>query len=158
MTEWTVREATPADLPGVAVYWKKLQEYHLGLGLIYSLPDDAADKWVDSFKRTLGRFSFLWVAGPEGAPVAFLLCRVKQSPAYFGGMQVGQLSDMYVDDSLRGTGVGRMLGDEAMKKFAELGVHSIEGEVQLGNEVSLNFWAKYGFTVDTSIIRKVMKP
>ncbi|MEX2160779.1 MAG: GNAT family N-acetyltransferase [Anaerolineales bacterium] len=153
MADLQVREATPADLPAVGTAWSHLQEFHQGLGLAF--PVDS-EKWLASFQRTLGRFSFLWVVGEAGKPVAFLLARVKQSPAFLGGMQVGEISDLYVDESLRGSGAGTQLVEAAMRKLQELGVHSVEVQIQAGNEAGLDFWIKQGFKPDLTLVRKVL--
>ncbi|MEX1071403.1 MAG: hypothetical protein WEC37_02155, partial [Anaerolineales bacterium] len=80
MSKASVRAATEADLPAIAKLWKQLDEYHRGLGLAFPEVANAAEKWQSSFQRTLGRFSFLWLAEDGGIPKAFLLARVKQTP------------------------------------------------------------------------------
>lgn len=157
MAELQVRAATAGDLAAVGAAWSKLQEFHHSLGLAFPSPADAAQKWLDSFQRTLGRFSFLWVMGPRGQVSAFLLARVKQSPAFLGGVQVGEISDLYVDESLRGSGAGTQLVEAAMRKFNELGPHSVEVQVQAGNDAGLEFWVKQGFYQDLTLVRKVLK-
>lgn len=157
MAELQVRAATPADLATVGAAWLKLQEYHRSLGLAFDLPADAAEKWLDSFQRTLGRFSFLWVVGEAGKVGAFLLARVKQSPAYLGGVQVGEISELYVDESLRGSGAGMELAETALKKFSELNLHSVEVQIQAGNHGGLAFWLKQGFKQDLTLVRKKLK-
>jgi GNAT superfamily N-acetyltransferase len=118
--------------------------------------DGAADKWADSFRRTLGRFSFLWVAEHGKGPQAFLLARVKQSPAFLGAAQVGEISDLFVSEDLRGSGVGGQLVAAAMAKFRELNVHSVEVQVQEGNQAGLDFWLKQDFKTDLTLVRKVL--
>lgn len=151
-----IRAAAEADLPAVAALWQRLDEYHRGLGLAFPHTEGAAEKWTDSFRRTLGRFSFLWVAEQDAKLQAFLLARVKQSPAFLGGVQVGEISDLFVDESLRGSGIASQLVDEAMKKFQELGVHSVEVQVQAGNQAGLDFWLKQDFKTDLTLVRKVL--
>ncbi len=118
--------------------------------------DGAAEKWTDSFLRTLGRFSFLWVAEQDDMLQAFLLARVKQSPAFLGAVQVGEISDLFVGEVLRGSGVASQLVDEATKKFRELGVHSVEVQIQTGNQAGLDFWIKQDFKLDLTLVRKVL--
>ena len=152
-----IRPATEADLPSLADLWQALDEFHRSLGLAFPESPDSKAKWVASFQRTLGRFSFVWLAeGPEG-PAAFLLARLKQSPAFLGGVQVGEISDLYVDDALRGEGVGAQLVAAAMQEFEELGVHSVEVQVLGGNDAGLDFWAKQGFALDLTLVRKMIK-
>ncbi|MEX1247018.1 MAG: GNAT family N-acetyltransferase [Anaerolineales bacterium] len=155
MTDSQVREARAEGLPAVGAAWLRLQNFHQGLGLAFPIETGAAEAWLASFQRTIGRFSFLWVIGEVGKPTAFLLARVKQSPAFLGGMQVGEIRDLYVDASLRGSGAGTQLVDMAMHKFQERGVHSVEVQIQAGNEAGLAFWIKQGFKQDLTLVRKV---
>lgn len=157
MTEIQVREAAPSDLESIAGLWKKLDRFHRSLDLAFPERADAEEQWLNSFQRTLGRFSFVWLAEHDGEPRAFLLARVKQSPAFLGGVQVGEISDLYVDDSLRGSGAGSRLVEQAMKKFADLGVHSVEVQILAGNDSGLDFWVKQGFKSDLTLVRKLLK-
>lgn len=156
MADLQPREATVEDLPAVAALWDKLQDFHRSLGLAFAETEDASEKWLGSFQRILGRFSFLWVAGEKDGVQAFLLGRVKQSPPFLSGVQVGEISDLYVDESLRGSGVGAQLVELAMKKFKDLNVHSVEVQIQAGNDAGLAFWHKQNFKTDLTLVRKVL--
>lgn len=151
-----IRAGTENDLPAAAALWQRLDEYHRSLGLAFPHVDGSADLWADSFRRTLGRFSFLWLAEADGKPQGFLMARVKQSPAYLGSVHVGEISDLYVSDELRGSGVASQLVAAAMAKFRELGVHSVEVQVQAGNDGGLDFWLKQDFKTDLTLVRKVL--
>jgi GNAT superfamily N-acetyltransferase len=151
-----LRAAGEEDLPAIADLWSRLDAFHHELGMAFPRPTDAAEKWLASFQRTLGRFSFLWLAEQDGAPEAFLLARVKQSPAYLGAVQVGEISDLYVSEGLRGSGVGAKLVKLALAKFKDLGVHSVEVQIQAGNQAGLDFWAKQGFGGDLTQVRMLL--
>ncbi len=157
MANTRVRQATAEDLPAVAAAWNRLQEFHHSLGLTFQLPSDASDKWLNSFRRTLGRFSFLWVAEESGDVLAFLLARLKQSPGFLGGVQVGEVSDLFVDDALRGSGIGTQLVSAAMQQFKDLQVHSVEVAIQAGNDAGFDFWSKQDFVKDLTLVRKILE-
>lgn len=156
MSAAVIRSGNESDLAAAAELWQRLDEYHRSLGLAFAHVDGAAEKWADSFRRTLGRFSFLWIAEQDGAAHGFLMARIKQSPAYLGSAQVGEISDLYVGDELRGAGVASQLVAAAMAKFAELDVHSVEVQVQAGNDGGLEFWHKQDFKTDLTLVRKVL--
>lgn len=152
----SIRLAGVEDLPAAAALWQQLDAYHRTLGLAFPIVEDAPQKWADSFQRTLGRFSFLWLAEQGGQPVGFLMARLKQSPAYLGAKQIGEISDLYVDPAARGGGVAAELVQAGMQKFAELNVHSVEVQIQAGNDRGLDFWHKHGFATDLTLVRKVL--
>lgn len=151
-----IRSAALEDLPAAAALWQRLDEYHRSLGLAFPEVENASALWVDSFRRTLGRFSFIWLAEDGGQAVAFLSARVKQTPAYLSSVQVGEISDLYVDERARKGGLAAQLVQTAMDKFADLGVHSVEVQVLAGNQAGLDFWVKQGFAHDLTLVRKVL--
>ena len=157
LSDVTLRAANEADLPALASLWGELDHFHRELGLAFPEVENIEEKWIASFARTLDRFSFIWLAETSGQISAFLLARVKQSPAFLGGVQVGEISDLYVGESLRGTGVGAKLVTLATQKFEDLQVHSVEVQILAGNEQGLDFWHKQGFGPDLVQVRKVLK-
>lgn len=155
--EITVRPAGEDDLSHLADLWSRLQQYHRELGLAFPGSSDAPQKWLDSFRRTLGRFSFAWIAEAEGSPKGFLLARVKQSPGFLGAVQVGEISDLYITDDARAAGIGSRLVEEAMQKFESLGMYSVEVQILSGNDEGIAFWLKRGFKPDLMLVRKMLK-
>jgi GNAT superfamily N-acetyltransferase len=133
--------------------WKRLDDFHHALGQAFPQPEQAEAAWIDSFERTLGRFSFAWVAEQDGEVRAFLLARLKRSSAFLSGVLVGEISDLYVDDSLRAQGVGAQLVELAVKHLHTQGVHSIEVQVLNGNDDGLVFWEKLGFIPELTQLR-----
>ena len=157
MKHFQIRVAEEGDMVAVRNLWGQLDRFHHELGMAFPKTEDADKKWQSSFERTLGRFSFLWLAESNSEINAFLLARIKQSPAYLGGFQVGEISDLFVAEDFRGQQIAAGLVAEAMQKFDELGVHSVEVQIQAGNDPGADFWKKQGFDLDLSLVRKVLK-
>jgi ribosomal protein S18 acetylase RimI-like enzyme len=153
------REATEADFPAVAALYTKLD------GLLrqhtYSFPEveNVGELWLDMFRRTLGRFSVLYVAeyrgsetggsetgggdtsdgdtgseDAEGEIVGFIVARIKRVPEYLGGVMVGELKDMWVEHKVRRLGIGEKLLRLAIEWCRIQNVHSCEAQILLGNE------------------------
>ncbi|NOH11590.1 MAG: GNAT family N-acetyltransferase [Chloroflexi bacterium] len=157
MSELNFREASAEDLPAVAKLWGKLDAFHRQLGLAFPETEEAEQAWINSIERTLGRFSFVWLAEQDETPQAFLMGRYKRLPETLGGVFVGEISDLYVDESLRGKQVGARLVELAVKKFKELDVHSVEVQILAGNEGALEFWHKHGFEDELTQVRMVLE-
>ena len=157
MIEIQIRVAEEDDLAAVRNLWGQLDRFHHDLGMAFPEIQEADKKWQSSFERTLGRFSFLWLAESNSEIGAFLLARIKQSPAYLGSLQVGEISDLFVAKHFRGQQVAARLVGEAMQKFGELDLHSVEVQIQAGNDRGADFWEKQGFDLDLSQVRKVLK-
>ena len=153
VTDISIRMTEPDDLPAVSNLWGKYMDYHHGLGLAFEGPPDASSAWLNSFERTLGRFSFLWVAVGDGNILGFLLARLKRTPSYLGGVMVGEISDLYVDQTFRHLGLGMLLVRTATNYLKSQGVPSIEVQVLMNNEGALTFWRKFGFRDELILLR-----
>jgi len=140
-----VRPGAQEDLPLVKELWKKLFGLHAHWGYAFAVTDEAADEWVRSFAKTLGRFSFLWVAGEEPL-TAFLLMRLVFTPPHTGRQTVGQISELFVDESVRGQSLGGQLVQVALAKARELELHSIEVQTMVDNESGQRFWQSQGLS------------
>ncbi|MCC7129109.1 MAG: hypothetical protein B6D39_03360 [Anaerolineae bacterium UTCFX2] len=128
------REAVEADFPAVAALYEKLDD--LLRRHTYSFPkvENVGQLWLDMFRRTLGRFSVLYVAELEGEIVGFIVARVKRVPEYLGGVMVGELKDMWVEPEVRRLGIGEALLRQAIEWCRRQEVYSCEAQILLGNE------------------------
>jgi len=132
------REAVEADFPAVAALYAKLDQ--LLRQYTYSFPavDNVGDLWLDMFRRTLGRFSVLYVSEIDGEVVGFIVARVKRVPEYLGGVMVGELKDMWVEHKVRRFGIGEKLLRMAIEWCREQNVYSCEAQILVGNQPIIN--------------------
>ena len=145
MSEITYRVATEDDFPIVKKYYSKLDGLFRQLGLLLPEPDDVGQAWLDSFQRTLDRFSKLWVAELDGEVVAFLLARVKRTPPFMGGVLVGELADEWVEPQARRIGIADKLCRYGFAWLREMEVHSVEIRILKGNDASWAMLKPMGF-------------
>ncbi len=151
--EITYRTAAEADFPLLAEMYARLNAYFYGMGYRLPHPENVGQVWLDSFRRTLGRFSQVFVAEMEGEVVGFMLCRVKRVPAYMGGVLVGELSDMWIVERARRRGIGDKLSRLALDWLREQGVHSVEIQVLRDNQASWKLYERMGFQLEFRVGR-----
>ncbi len=137
MNEITYRTATEADFPVIMGMYELLNAYFYQMGYRLPHPENVGQVWLDSFRKTLGRFSNVFIAemplyaDAEETPEAhqqtrsessgslhtfsvcriagFMLCRLKRTPATMSGVIVGELSDMWIIPEARRMGLGDKL-------------------------------------------------
>jgi len=148
MSAISYREASTADFPTLIAWYTQLNTYFYKMGYRLPQPDDVGQIWLDSFKRTLGRFSNVYIAEADGKPVGFMLCRLKRVPAYMGGVLVGELSDMWIEASARRMGIGDKLSHLALSWLRDKGAHSVEIQVLKDNEASWKLYDRMGFKLE----------
>jgi ribosomal protein S18 acetylase RimI-like enzyme len=153
LNDITYRPATEADFPQLAAMYAKLNAYFYEVGYLLPRPENVGEAWLESYRRTLGRFSNVFVAEREGRLLGFILCRLKRLPAHMGGVMVGEVSDVWVEDEARRSGVGRALVQAGLVWMMEQGVHSVEVQVLSENEASLKFFESLGFKLELRAMR-----
>lgn len=136
------------DFPVIKGMYEKLNTYFYKMGYRLPHPENVGQVWLDSFQRTLGRFSNVFIAEIDGQVAGFMLCRLKRVPQYMGGVMVGELSDMWIIKDARRLGIGDKLSRLAMEWMREHGAHSIEIQVLRDNEASWNLYERMGFQLE----------
>jgi ribosomal protein S18 acetylase RimI-like enzyme len=130
----TYREATEADYPAVAALYEKLDALLRQHTYSFPVVENVGQLWLDMFRRTLGRFSVLYVAEYDGEIVGFIVARLKRVPEYLGGVMVGELKDMWVEPKVRRLGIGEKLLRLAIEWCRAQKVYSCEAQILPGNE------------------------
>lgn len=139
------RPVQDTDIPIILDMYVKLHNFFYEYGYQLPPPKDVKQAYLNSFQRTLGRFTNIWVAEIGGEVVGYILVRVKRVPEYMGGVLVGELSDMWIVPEARRLGIGDRLVRIGIEWFRELGVHSIEIQVLWENMASWGIFEKMGF-------------
>jgi GNAT superfamily N-acetyltransferase len=128
------REANEADFPAVEAMYAKLDKLLRQYTYAFPVVENVGYLWLDMFRRTLGRFSVLYVAEVDGEVVGFIVARLKRVPEYLGGVMVGELKDMWVEKPVRRLGIGEKLLRLAIEWCRAQNVYSVEAQILLGNE------------------------
>jgi len=149
----TYREACEDDFPNLINWYAQLNNDFYGMGYRLPQPEDVGRVWLDSFKRTLGRFSNVFIAEVDGRPAGFSLCRLKRVPAHMGGVLVGELSDIWVEPSARRMGIGDKLSRMVLDWLKNQGVHSVEIQILKDNEASWKLYKRMGFKLEFRTVR-----
>jgi ribosomal protein S18 acetylase RimI-like enzyme len=147
------RTAVEADFPIIQGMYTELNEYFYKMGYRLPHPENVGDVWLDSFRRTLGRFSQVHIAEIDGRVAGFMLCRVKRVAQYMGGVIVGELSDMWIIPEARRFGIGDKLSRLALDWLHEQGVHSVEIQVLRDNDASWKLYERMGFQLEFRVGR-----
>lgn len=149
------RLANEADFPIIKKYYNLLNQHFYSLGYRLPHPDDVGEVYLDSFRRTLGKYSNAWVAEVNDQVVAYILCRIKRVPQYMGGVLVGELSDEWVEPEVRRLRIGDRLCRVALDWLREQNVHSVEIQVLNSNEASWRMLSRMGFQQEFRVGRLV---
>lgn len=154
--DYQIRLAVPDDLPRVESMWMALYEHQQQNGMLIQLPANAFELWLSSLKPLLGRFAWLFIIESDGELAGFLAGRVRSLPPYFGGAQVGFISEVYVSDDHRQRGLGERLVTTAMEFFRERGMARVELQVIMNNPAARKLYQRLGWSEE--LVQMVWQP
>lgn len=136
-----VRSAGPEDLPTVA---RLLGEFRDWWG-----KSEPADEAIEADVRRIhegGDGEYLIAEDGTGEPAGVAQLRFRWS--VWTSAPDCWLEDLYVRQSSRGEGIGRMLVDGAMEVARERGARRIELDVNADNEAALALYVASGFRIE----------
>lgn len=140
MTDITIRRAVRGDCP-------RLMELIRDLALYEKAPEQVTVT-LDHFAESgFGAQPVWWgfVAEYQGRVVGFALYYIRYST--WKGCRL-YLEDLFVEPEMRGHGVGAVLFDRLIVEAKERKLHGMVWQALDWNEPALNFYRKYGATLD----------
>lgn len=139
-----IRDANDDDIAEIARFFRAI----VAAGETYAYPEDLDDRGIAD----------LWMERPPGRCVVAVSERgivvgsAKMGPNRPGrGSHIATASFM-VDPAAQGRGIGRSLGEEAIRWARERGYHGMQfNAVVETNAVAVHLWQTLGFTIMTTI-------
>jgi GNAT superfamily N-acetyltransferase len=139
-----IRDAVDRDLAQIAPFFRAI----VAAGETYAYPEDLDDQGVAE----------LWLEGPPGRCVVavsdegIVLGSAKMGPNRPGrGSHIATASFM-VDPAAQGKGIGRALGEEALRWAREHGYLGMQfNAVVETNAAAVHLWQSLGFVIMTTI-------
>jgi ribosomal protein S18 acetylase RimI-like enzyme len=157
MAEAVVRPAAEGELAEIARMYEDLDAHYRQFPYHFPLIENLGQAWLDSFRRTLGRFSQLFVAELDGNIVGFSLGRLKRVAHYRGSYLVGEISDVWVHPGARRLHIGEVLNLQTIAWLGNQGAESVEVQVLEGNEPIQHLYRKLGFQPELRQLRLSME-
>ncbi len=140
-----LRAASATDLPAIEPLWNALYDHQRSHQMLLDVKPGGFAPWAASLTPALGRFTCLFVVeSPEGLR-GFLAGRIRPLPAHFGGFAVGFVSEVFVDEDLRGQGWGKALVQQACEWFAGQGISRVELQVIVQNNQAREVYRRLGW-------------
>jgi ribosomal protein S18 acetylase RimI-like enzyme len=143
----TVRPARPADADALGRMGAALvRQHHSFDPERFILGDDVESGyrwWLG--KEMKAKEAVVLVAERDGEVIGYVYGRVEPRDWSVLRDRCGGFHDIWVDESARGTGAGRLLAEALVKRFAELGVPRVILMSATKNEGAQKFFARLGW-------------
>lgn len=143
----TVRPAKPADAEALGRMGGALvRQHHAFDPERFMLPDDVESGyrwWLG--KELRAKEAVVLVAERDGELIGYVYGRIEERDWATLRDRCGGFHDIWVEESARGVGAGRLLAEALVKRFAELGVPRVILMSATKNEGAHRFFAKLGW-------------
>jgi ribosomal protein S18 acetylase RimI-like enzyme len=141
----TTRRAGPDDFEAIAELWREFD--HEVPPPIHEGPADVEKELAEVAEILAGEVAF--VAEEDGRPVGFALAR-RRTPS------LATLTDLYVRQDARRSGVATELMRAVVAAVAELGAERLDLEVVAANAVARSLYARWGFRDDVVVMTQTV--
>ncbi|TVR37891.1 MAG: GNAT family N-acetyltransferase [Cryomorphaceae bacterium] len=148
MEQALIRKGVPRDLPATLDLIRELA--------VYEKAPEAVITTVESMEKDgfgPDKVFDLWVCELRGEILGIALCYVRYS-TWKGRCMY--LEDLVVREAHRGKGYGALLFEEVMRETRRRGYAQMQWQVLDWNEPALNFYRKYGATLDGEWINGIL--
>ncbi|WP_224367618.1 GNAT family N-acetyltransferase [Hyalangium versicolor] len=143
----TVRPARPADADALGRMGGALMRQHHDFdSQRFMLTEDVESgyRWWLA-KEMKAREAVVLVAERDGEVVGYVYGRVEERDWNALRDRCGGFHDIWVDESARGSGAGRLLAEALVRRFTELGVPRVILMTAAKNEGAQKFFARLGW-------------
>ncbi len=135
------RDATEADLPAIVAM---LADDALG-GSREDPGPPLPQAYVDGFRAMTARGGCVILALDDDAPVGCLQLDILPGVSQLG-MTRAQVEGVRIASARRGTGLGQLLMQEAIRRATDAGARSMQLTTNLSRTAAQRFYTKLGFT------------
>ena len=153
-----IREITDRDDPAMKSVEKlfiEMYDFMKQHGLILDLATDGSHKWIETVKKSLGRFGVLFICTLNEEDIGFAHGSIRLTPDYLGNRKTGVITHIHLVDKFRGQGAGIALVKSLEQWFSDQKVHSVELQVLSENHPAIGFWKKLGYQNELVQYRKL---
>lgn len=142
----SIRLAMTSDVDRIEPLWRDLYAAQRTQGMRVEIPHEGFALWARSYAGTLARFSVIVVAESDAEIIGFVAGRLRTPPAWFGGLNVGFISEVYVAPERRGQGIAAQMLTISAAWFRNIGVHRLELHVLRANSRARETYESLGWT------------
>jgi L-amino acid N-acyltransferase YncA len=135
----TIRDAAEADLPAIVAIYNSIVPGRIVTADLQPVTVASRIPWLQAHNPARRP---VWVVEDSGAIHAWLSFDTFFARSAYDGTAMIAL---YVEETRRRTGLGRLLLTRAIAQAPRLGIHTLLGYIFAHNEPSLSLFAQFGF-------------
>lgn len=151
----TIRKARLSDVHALSLLWKEMASYHETLlkedpetrQVIFERKKEWSSIQAVHLKKLVRSSNCLVIVAEAGDDlVGFSIAEIKRNVPVFKVEKVGYISDLFVKEGFRKTGIASMLKDESFRWLRNKGIRYVSLKMFKGNRIAHQVYRKWGFS------------
>lgn len=126
-------------------------------GLMTPLIEGGEKIWMNSVKKSLGRFGCLIIASDGEKVIGFVHGLIRFLPDFLGGEKVGFVTHQHIEPDYRGHGLGKRLMEALEQWYHSKGIRQVELQANYYNEYSRKYLESSGYKYEIVQFRKFLE-
>ncbi|MBS4537813.1 GNAT family N-acetyltransferase [Clostridium sp. D2Q-11] len=141
-----IRKANSKDINSILDLWKKLSDYHEQFDDYMSLSSNWRKNLFEIFYEDLeSRFSKIFIGEIDNRCIGFIRMEIREMDSVFKSNKTVFITDIFVEESYRGTLLSEKLIEKAEDYSKKEGVFTIKLNVNTQNRRAIGLYEKKGF-------------
>ncbi len=141
-----IRQATLDDIPEITGLWKGFMDFHQSMNTFFTRRPDGDVNFRDHVVDNLSNPDFcIVVIDLNDTLIGYAIAYLQEYPPVFVDEKCVYISDIVVDKSCRGKGLGKQLIDYLCDWARSKGIQRMELEVLHTNHNAIAFYDHLGF-------------
>jgi len=141
-----IREASPNDIDAIVELNEQLADYHRKIDKYYKPGSETRKGFRKHLSEIIRKRNVkILVAETGNKVVGYFIGTIEKAKPYVVPENIGRISDAFVEERYRKSGIGRMMFDELIRWFKKNKIRYIELSVDSRNETGIKAWQKFGF-------------
>ncbi|NLI16597.1 MAG: GNAT family N-acetyltransferase [candidate division Zixibacteria bacterium] len=142
----TIRVALPEDVVAISKMWLKFMQYNAMFDSSFEVKPKVTARFAREIQDRLEDSNYrIAVAEIDNGLVGYCFSYVSRKPYFFRLGKFGFIGDLFVEETYRRRGIGRMLVNDAHAFFERRGIEQVELLVAAKNIDTIKFWEKLGY-------------
>lgn len=154
-----IRNAKLEDVQDLLNLWQMLMDYHKSLDKkSFTLKKNAKSIMKSFFiKNIKSKNSIVLIAEDKPVSIGYLMGFIQKQPPVYENDKYGFLSDAFIREEYRSTGITKNMTKKAEKFFKNKKLKTLSAKVFSGNKKGIKAWNKIGLKEGAKLIFKTIK-
>lgn len=141
-----IRKAKQNDIDAIVKLNEQLADYHRKIDKYYKPSSETRKSFRKYISEIIRKRNIrILIAETDNKIVGYFIGKIEKAKPFTAPKKIGKISEAFVEEEFRKSGIGRMMFDELIRWFNKNKIKHIELSVDSRNKIGIKAWQKFGF-------------